>query len=174
MASLTLAYGLLLIIWGTVSSIGSESITSWVPAFIGVPIFIAGCCCLKFPAAKKIWMHVAVVFGLLAFLGGFRFFTGFSSEEGLFGNPKAAISQLMLLITGGFYTFKCVCSFREARKEPQILLLQSCPDQALVSNPEHNITNIILVDASESLNGSRVEAYAKMGYKTRCGFSSPI
>jgi hypothetical protein len=26
---------------------------------------------------------------------------------------------------------------------------------------EHNITNIILVDASESLNGSRVEAYAK-------------
>ena len=30
-----------------------------------------------------------------------------------------------------------------------------------VSNSEHNITNIILVDASESLNGSRVEAYAK-------------
>ena len=31
------------------------------------------------------------------------------------------------------------------------------------SNLEHNITNIILVDASESLNGSRVEAYAR-GY----------
>ena len=29
------------------------------------------------------------------------------------------------------------------------------------SNLERNITNIILVDASESLNGSRVEAYAK-------------
>ena len=29
------------------------------------------------------------------------------------------------------------------------------------SNLEHNITNIILVDASESLNGSRVEAYAR-------------
>ena len=27
--------------------------------------------------------------------------------------------------------------------------------------PEHNITNIILVDASEGLNGSRAEAYAK-------------
>ena len=26
---------------------------------------------------------------------------------------------------------------------------------------QHNITNIILVDASESLNGSGVEAYAK-------------
>ena len=29
------------------------------------------------------------------------------------------------------------------------------------TNLEHNITNIILVDASESLNGSGVEAYAK-------------
>jgi hypothetical protein len=29
------------------------------------------------------------------------------------------------------------------------------------SNLEHNITNIILVDASEGLNGSRAEAYAK-------------
>jgi hypothetical protein len=29
------------------------------------------------------------------------------------------------------------------------------------TNLEHNITNIILVDARESLNGSRVEAYAK-------------
>jgi hypothetical protein len=117
MASLTLSYGLLLIIWGAVSSIDSESMTSWIPAFIGAPIFIAGFCCHKFPAAKKIWMHVAVVFGLFAFLGGFRFFAGFGSEEGLFGNPKAAISQLMLLITGGLYTFKCVCSFREARKD---------------------------------------------------------
>jgi hypothetical protein len=26
---------------------------------------------------------------------------------------------------------------------------------------EHNITNIILVDASESLNGEKLEAYAK-------------
>ena len=117
MTFLTLSYGLLLIIWGAVSSIGSESMTSWIPAFIGAPIFIAGCCCLKFPAAKKIWMHVAVVFGVLAFLGGFRFFAGLGSEEGLFGNPTAAISQLMLLITGGFYTLKCICSFRAARKE---------------------------------------------------------
>ena len=29
------------------------------------------------------------------------------------------------------------------------------------TNLEHNIKNIILVDASENLNGSRVEAYAK-------------
>jgi hypothetical protein len=31
---------------------------------------------------------------------------------------------------------------------------------------EHNITNIILVDASETLNGSRIEAYAE-GYIKR-------
>jgi hypothetical protein len=34
------------------------------------------------------------------------------------------------------------------------------------SNLEHNITNIILVDASGSLNGSRVEAYAKRDIRT--------
>lgn len=116
MASLTLSYGLVLIIWGAVTSIGSESVTSWIPAFIGLPIFIAGVCCIKFPAAKKAWMHVAVVFGLLAFLGGMRFFMGFSSEEGAFGNPQAAISQLVLFITGGLYTYKCIRSFRDARK----------------------------------------------------------
>ena len=33
--------------------------------------------------------------------------------------------------------------------------------EAKLSNLKHNITNIILVDASEGLNGSRVEAYAK-------------
>ena len=33
------------------------------------------------------------------------------------------------------------------------------------TNLEHNITNIILGDASESLNGSRVEAYAKVNIR---------
>ena len=32
---------------------------------------------------------------------------------------------------------------------------------AVILNLEHNITNIILVDASEGLNGSGAEAYAK-------------
>ena len=62
-------------------------------------------------------MHVAVVFGLLCFLGGMRVFKGLSAPEGMFGNVKAASSQLMLVVTGGVYTFACVRSFIWARKQ---------------------------------------------------------
>jgi hypothetical protein len=117
MAKLTLIYGALLIAWGAVFSIGSESITSWIPAMLGAPIFLAGVLCMAAPAKKKIWMHIAVLFGLLAGLGGLRFFSGLGSEAGLFGSPKAAASQLMLLVTGSTYTVLCVRSFIAARKE---------------------------------------------------------
>ena len=112
----TIGYGSFLIIWGIVFSIGSDSVTSLIPSFIGIPIFISGVLALKTPAKRKLWMHIAVFFGLLAFLGGFRFFKGLGSPDGLFGNAKAAGSQLMLLITGGIYTAACVKSFIDARK----------------------------------------------------------
>ena len=116
MPAMTIGYGLLLIAWGAAFSIGSKSFTSWIPAFIGLPILISGFLAGKFPAKRKLWMHIAVFFGLLAFLGGFRFFSGLSNEAGLFAKPKAASSQLMLLVTGGFYTLNCVRSFIWARK----------------------------------------------------------
>ena len=116
MATLTLIYGALLIVWGAVFSIGSESFTSWIPAMLGAPILLAGVLSLAVPAKKKIWMHIAVMFGLLAGLGGLRFFAGLGSEAGLFGNAKAASSQLMLLVTGSLYTALCVRSFIAARK----------------------------------------------------------
>ena len=83
---------------------------------IGAPILVSGLLARAMPAKKKIWMHVAVLFGLLAFLGGFRFFAAMGSEGGLFGKPKAAASQLMLMITGGIYTLTCIRSFIWARK----------------------------------------------------------
>ncbi len=116
MALLTIGYGLLLIVWGGVVSIGSQSITSWIPAMLGAPIFLSGLLAHFVPAKKKIWMHIAVVFAVLSFLGGFRFFAAMGSEDGLFGKPRAAVSQLMLLITGGVYTVLCIRSFIAARK----------------------------------------------------------
>ena len=114
---LTMGYGLLLIAWGASFSVGSDSITSWIPAFLGLPIFASGLLCVLLPNKKKVWIHIAVSFGLLAFLGGFRFFSALGSEAGLFGSPKAAASQLMLLVTGGVYTWVCVRSFIAARKD---------------------------------------------------------
>ena len=116
-AKATVGYGLFLIIWGALFSIGSKSFTSWIPSMIGAPIFISGLLTIKFPAKRKVWMHIAVLFGLFAFLGGFRFFAGLDAVGGLFAKPKAASSQLMLLITGGIYTFACVKSFIAARKQ---------------------------------------------------------
>lgn len=117
-ADLTIRYGIFLIAWAAAVSIGagSKSITSWIPAMMGAPIFIAGLLAKAKPAQKKIWMHVAVVFGLLAFLGGLDFFRGFASEAGPFANPAAGASKLMLGITGGVFTFACVKSFIWARK----------------------------------------------------------
>ena len=114
--TLTLGYGALLIAWGAIFSVGSESVTSWIPSMIGAPILISGALTRAMPNKRKIWMHIAVLFGLLAFLGGFRFFAALGKEGGLFGSPKAASSQLMLLITGGVYTLACVKSFVWARK----------------------------------------------------------
>ena len=114
--TMTLGYGVFLIVWAAIFSIGSKSFTSWIPAMLGLPILLSGALTKAIPAKRKVWMHIAVLFGLLAFLGGFRFFAGLGSEAGLFGKPKAAASQLMLIVTGGLYTFPCVRSFIHARR----------------------------------------------------------
>lgn len=116
MSTATLGYGIFLVVWGAIFSIGSTSMTSWIPSMVGAPILIAGILTRAVPSKHKVWMHIAVVFGLLCFLGGFRFFAAMGSEGGLFGNVKAATSQLMLMVTGGVYTFACVRSFIWARK----------------------------------------------------------
>jgi len=116
MPMLTIFYGAFLILWGAGFSIGSESMTSWIPSFMGIPILISGFLAKQMPAKRKLWMHVAVVFGLLCCIGGTRFFSGFGKEAGPFANPKAASSQLMLFITGGLYTIACVKSLIWARK----------------------------------------------------------
>jgi hypothetical protein len=114
--NLTIAYGLFLVLWGAAFFLESSAITAAIPGFIGLPILISGLLTRAMPAKRKIWMHVAVLFGLLAFLGGFAILKGLGSEAGMFARPNAAISQLMLLVTGGVYTVTCVRSFIWARK----------------------------------------------------------
>ena len=92
--TMTLGYGAFLIVWAAIFSIGSKSFTSWIPAMLGLPILISGALTKAVPAKRKIWMHIAVLFGLLAFLGGFRFFAALGSDAGLFGKPKSAATQL--------------------------------------------------------------------------------
>ena len=113
---LTTLYGLFLVIWGISISLisGSSSITSMIPAFIGVPLAFIGFISMIKPTFRKALMHIAVVIGIIAFLGGLDFF------RGMFNNYYAGLSKLMLLITGFVYVYFCVQSFIFVRRQKKL------------------------------------------------------
>ena len=113
---LTLIYGLFMVIWAFSISIIAESssITSLVPAFIGFPLILIGFISMIKPTFRKALMHIAVLIGILAFLGGLDFF------RGMFNNYYAGISKLMLLITGFVYVYFCVQSFLFVRRQKRL------------------------------------------------------
>ena len=110
---LTTLYGLFMVIWGISISLisGSSSITSMIPAFIGVPLAFIGFISMIKPTFRKALMHIAVVIGIIAFLGGLDFF------RGMFDNYYAGLSKLMLLVTGFVYVYFCVQSFIFVRRQ---------------------------------------------------------
>ena len=111
--NVTLGYGTFLLLWGIAVSVlsGSESITSYFPSILGVPLMVSGIMTMRMPEKRKLWMHIAATFGLLCALGGTQFFMVMSD-----GIDYASGSMLMLLITGSAYTAFCVRSFIAARK----------------------------------------------------------
>ena len=117
LVSITISYGVFLIGWAIAFSLVAESnsITSWIPAFLGLPILFCGVMTLLRPEQIKIWMHISMLFGLLTLIGGLDFFRGMVNPEGPFANPGAGLSKLMLLVTGLSYSIICVSSFVAAR-----------------------------------------------------------
>ena len=113
---LTTLYGLFMVIWGISISLisGSSSITSMIPALIGVPLAFIGFLSMIKPTFRKVLMHIAVVIGIIAFLGGLDFF------RGMFNNYYAGLSKLMLLITGFVYIYLCVQSFIFVRRQKKL------------------------------------------------------
>ena len=113
---LTTLYGLFMVLWGISISLisGSSSITSMIPGFIGVPLAFIGFISMIKPTFKKALMHIAVVIGLFAFLGGLDFF------RGMFTNYYAGLSKLMLLITGFVYVYFCIQSFIFVRRQKKL------------------------------------------------------
>ena len=111
--TLTAGYGGLLILWGVVISqlSDSNSITSYFPSLLGIPLLLSGVLAMKMPEKRKLWMHIAATFGLLCAIGGTRFFMVMGD-----GLNYASSSMLMLLLTGSVFTYFCVQSFIHARK----------------------------------------------------------
>ena len=109
-------YGAFLIIWGfAVSSLSnSESLTSLIPAFLGILILVFALFALFIPSKKKLFMHIVVIFGLITFIGGLDLFRNYNS---LFNNFWGDLSKFMMLTTGLFFTYLCIKSFIHARKQ---------------------------------------------------------
>ena len=113
----SLLYGCFLVLWGIVISFvsGSNSLTSYIPSVIGLPILIFSNLAIKFENKKKLFMHIVVFFGLIVFFGGLDFLRSIFLNN-VFQNSWADISKLMMLVTGLFFISQCVRSFIHARK----------------------------------------------------------
>jgi len=123
MENVSIKYGIFLVFWaGIISFVSdSQSITSWIPAIIGFPIFIMGWVSRLIPSKRKLLMHFAVLFGLIGTLGGVDFIRSIISAGGPFSNLWADASKLMLLLSGVFYCTLCIKSFIHARRSKENL-----------------------------------------------------
>jgi len=117
MESVSIIYGIFLIIWGVAVSFisGSNSLTSFIPTIFGLPILLFSFLTVKFPSKKKIFMHIVVSLGIIVFIGGLDFSRGLLKGTS-FNNMWADISKIMMLITGLIFIFLCVKSFIFTRK----------------------------------------------------------
>ena len=112
---ISIFYGFFLIIFGIFISLisNSNSLTSYIPTFFGIPVLAFGYLSASYPEKKKLFMHIIVLIGLIIFLGGLDFFRGYPN---FFENFWADISKLSLLISGLIFTYINIKSFIFIRK----------------------------------------------------------
>ena len=118
MEKISILYGAFLIVWGlwVTSVTGSDSITSFIPSILGIPVITLSLLAIVLPKRKRLLMHIVVIFGLIILLGGLDFIRNIANP---FENFLADASKLMMLITGSFFTYLCVKSFIFVRKNKQ-------------------------------------------------------
>ena len=122
--TISVLYGAILVIFAVFISSASESksVTSYIPAILGAPIFIFGLLSLLRPAKIKLFMHIGASFGLLVFLGGLSVlgsvFSGTFIEDNTLS--YANFSRLFMSITGAVYLAIGVQSFIFARKQREM------------------------------------------------------
>ena len=114
---LCIFYSIFLVLWGVAVSFlsGSNSITSFIPSILAVPVLLFSFTSKMFPSKQKLFMHIVVMFILIIFLGGLDFLRNFFSHDGM-GSIWASSSKFMMLLSGGFFLYLCVMSFKYARK----------------------------------------------------------
>ena len=113
----SILYGMFLIFFGILVSIisKSESMTSYIPSFLGLPIVLFSFLAFKLYRKKKLFMHIVVIFGLLIFFGGLDIVRSFINGN-VFQNFWPDLSKLIMLLSSIFFNFQCIKSFIHARK----------------------------------------------------------
>jgi multisubunit Na+/H+ antiporter MnhF subunit len=115
----TIITGFLLIVLGLVGYVGtgSQHPTALIPTYFGIALAIVGSLA-KNPARRKMFMHIAVLLGLIGFLGtisgaikAIRMAGGETIDQPEAAEAKAAMAVITLLFVG-----VCVASFIRARK----------------------------------------------------------
>ncbi|HTV05129.1 MAG TPA: hypothetical protein VME86_07145 [Acidobacteriaceae bacterium] len=121
MAKVTIVLGIVLILLGAVSFVvtGSQHPTSLIPAAVGLILSILGFFSLTEDTKKRmLYMHIAVMIGLLGFLGTgwsivhyFQMLGGREFPHPIAVEEKAAMAAILL-----FFVLLCVRSFITARR----------------------------------------------------------
>tara|TARA_B100000787_G_scaffold65151_1_gene47806 strand:+ start:1737 stop:2156 length:420 start_codon:yes stop_codon:yes gene_type:complete len=119
---ISVIYGTLLIVFAVFISAASDSrsLTSYIPAMLGIPILFLGLVAFVVPSKQKFVMHVNVVIGLIIFLSGLSVIGSLASGTLLTSSFWANLSRLFLSISGAFYLTFCVKSFIFIRKQKRI------------------------------------------------------
>ena len=112
----SIIFGIFLVSWGLAVTLlsDSNSITSMIPTFLGLPILTLSLLSKILPFKQKLFMHVVVLFGLFAVLGGADIFRGVINGNS-FENFWADLSKLAMFLSGSLYCYICIQHFRYIR-----------------------------------------------------------
>ena len=110
--NLAMLSGSILILWGVISFIASDSgsMTALIPSIFGVPLPILGILSIRNESNKHHYMHASMIVALISVLGGFRIF---QIED---ASNLTLASHLILLVVGIIFMVGGILSFRHARK----------------------------------------------------------
>ena len=119
MATTTIAFGVVLIALGLGGYFGTDRVspTALIPAAFGVLLVIFGALA-RDEQRRKLAMHIAVVVGLLGFLGTVSGLIELPTliSGGTVARPAAVISKSIMAALMAVYVAMCVKSFIDARR----------------------------------------------------------
>jgi fluoride ion exporter CrcB/FEX len=119
LATTTIGFGVVLIVLGLAGYFGSSMIspTALIPAAFGLLLVIFGAMA-RDEKRRKTAMHIAVVIGLLGFLGTISGLLKLPTllTGGEVARPMAVVAQSIMAVLMAIYVGMCVKSFIDARR----------------------------------------------------------